>query len=199
MSSEFGAKFKLRDLLINYLRRCHLPFEWENDEDFVIYDDVIMHSMLRVGWGTCCLEVGSSLIRRSNKTRTDYLIAAQYAGTDDSKDIYYGRVLTFLEFTCDLKGNSETHRVMLVDWVQGLEKSRFGEVYSRKSGKALFGKTTVEDVRIILHGIGFVERTIPGTRVKATYFIDSLRRLHSLLHRERVSPDGVDRILHGLA
>ena len=157
------------------------------------------HGSLRIKSGQTGVTVGSSLLKRTNKRRKDFYIAAQFDGGGAIRNVYYGKVLLFIQYEFTFASGKLPTLLFIAEWGQSLQKSSMGQVYSRLQGSRLFGNVTVEDVGIITHGIGMFHHQHPGTRRKAAFFLDPQRDMQHLLEMGNTCFDGVDRRLSGLA
>ena len=133
-----------------------------------------------------------------NRRRKDYYIAGQFGGAGSTRDVYYGRVLFFMDYTFEFEEEDVRAMLFVADWAKALQKNANGQVYSRETGSQLFRDVSVEDVNIITSSIGLFEHTNPQLGVRATFFIDPQRREQGLLERGRLSQDGHDMVIHGL-
>ena len=134
-------------------------------------------------------------------------------------DVYYGRVLKFVQFDVaeDYKERwphwQDKYEVGVLDWASGLEVETHGQVYKNCETANAFSETTVEDVSILKRLIGVADHTVPsraqlmeGTRSRWTgrrgrkrcYIIDDCLRSQHLLHAEVSSLDDINRNIRGL-
>ena len=195
LSAQYWRQLKLRDLLSEFLMRQNQNFTREDAENCIQNEDFLLHGRVRTGCGVGMYEIGTSSICRSNKTRCDYLIAAEFKGKDEDLRIYYGKVEFFLRYEFQLPSGPVSMDLMLANWVQGLSKNALGQVYVKKRKAPLFEGRTIENVNTISHGVGAVEHYCPRRKEKSIFFIDPQTRIQALLHRGRKSPDGFDRVL----
>ena len=196
------SRFRLRDLLMSYSRRC-LRISATEAISAVAEDTFIPYGRVRFQCGAGMSEAGSLLLKKTTKRRGDFYVAARYEiettqASVKRERVYYGRIHFLMKYEFIIDGQRVARFLFVADWARDLRKTSVAEVYSSRPTAQVFGERSVEVVGIIMHGVGFLVHENPEARTKRAFFLDPHRMIHHLLESGKPSPDGIDRILVGI-
>ena len=197
LSNGYHARMRTRRLLAAYISKA----EGVNRSEAryaVVEQDIWCYGRVRIpvrdGWQV----VGACSARRHRRKmlRSDWYIAAELCTDhDEHRQVYYGKVLRFLRYTFHVNGSALTKDLILTEWANGLFINQFDQVYKPSAGNGVFRNSSVEDVTVILHSMGVLERRTVRTTGKHTFFLDPSRAANGFLDETATGSDGINRTL----
>ena len=199
-SSTWSTKMRIMPLMINFISSTY-GMEGEEAEECIKDNEFLRYERLQTSCGAGSQKISTKdSVQRKGK-RADCYIAAEFKRDDMEgsvmrMDVYYGRVLWFLECGLRVDGNNVTQKLVLAEWADRLKLTRQEAVYVPSGLREAFLHPTLSDIECILNQVGVLER-IEGKRNRKarTYIINRLHRAHHLLDDSRPSMDGVYRYL----
>ena len=173
-------------------------------------------------WGSRCIL--DAWHEGASKARTPPdAVLLEMDVSDQNADIYYGRILRILDVDLSIIYDGEgivaewmtNHKLVWMDWATGLMRGRHGQIFKNGSRPTAFSGGTIEDDSIVKRPICFVEHCIPSGPNNASdgrssrsggrrsrrriYFMDHNIRTDRLLQSTVIYPDGMNRMLRGMA
>lgn len=144
---------------------------------------------------------------RKAEGRADYYVAVEMDHTENSCDVYYGRLLELMEFYIPsgilnvFEQHGSYHRVGIFDWGKRLRVGAQGQIYKVGTTSQVFTAATIEDIAGITRLISVIQHSVPWTSREGTqtrsYFVDEYARIDHLLTNQK-SYDGYNRKLADL-
>ena len=216
ISDEGDEGKQFRMLISSYLRRKYdlTSIAAKLLAETLDHFDSFSRARFYCGNGTQSAEAYRAVTTKNS--RESCYVAVEMDSSEESADVYYGRVRRFLEFEL-MEGREETpwrgkNCVALFEWVSGLRVGAQGQVFKPGKLTQVFTSSTIEDAFIISRLVGVAEHIMPrgsrgnseasrstqGRGTRRTYFLDARIRVDYLLDENQVSADGVNRRLRGM-
>ncbi|PXF43640.1 hypothetical protein BWQ96_06599 [Gracilariopsis chorda] len=141
----------------------------------------------------------------TNRLRENSNIACEMFN-DGCVEVYYGRLLTLIEFKLDLDLTErwshwqKKYEVGLLSWASGMEVNGQGQVFKRYRSANAFKSRTIENLSIVYRLISVVDHVvlsqIGANRVRhQCYFIDDKILSDNLTNGERTSEQSLNKVL----